>query len=82
MVARGTMAQGAADLFAVTRLAKAFPADAGESMLAAGIRAASQDHVRDEAQLRQSFEAAGRATARSEAMPGMAIGVGGRPRRG
>jgi biopolymer transport protein ExbB len=31
------------------------------SVLAAGIRAASQDHVRDEAQLRQSFEAAGRA---------------------
>ncbi|MDP4299239.1 MotA/TolQ/ExbB proton channel family protein [Leptothrix discophora] len=31
------------------------------SVLAAGIRAASQDHVRDEAQLRQSFESAGRA---------------------
>jgi len=30
------------------------------SVLAAGIRAASQDHVRDEAQLRQSFESAGR----------------------
>ncbi|RZS57043.1 MotA/TolQ/ExbB proton channel family protein [Sphaerotilus mobilis] len=30
------------------------------SVLAAGIRAASQDHVRDETQLRQSFETAGR----------------------